>query len=154
MCTTRERSSTLQLLIGIVLAEAGAAIVGCGEWDFLKTGTPLLFYLVGFVVFVVGMFLVWRKPLSALVVEREADQVKVAGYCKLIGVIELNGSYLEAYEEESGDGKRFRLKSFPPLSSEREAGLIRYLIYEGIIEQRWPRLNGKIQEEAGWAFWT
>jgi hypothetical protein len=54
--TIRESSSTLQLIIGIVLAEAGVAMDGSGEWDFLKIGRPLLFYAVGFPLFVVGMF--------------------------------------------------------------------------------------------------
>ena len=120
----------------------------CGviQGDFAETATAFLFPSFARSL--------RKASFGALAVEDEADQVKMTGYCKLIGVIELNGCYFEAYEEENGDGKRFRLKSSPPLSPEREAGLIRYLIYEGIIEQRWPLLNGKIQEEAGWAFWT
>jgi hypothetical protein len=75
MHTNRESSSTLQLVIGIVLAEAGVALVGCGEWDFLKIGRPLLCYAVGFLLFVVGMFLIWKAPLSAIIVEDEATPI-------------------------------------------------------------------------------
>jgi hypothetical protein len=79
--------------------------------------------------------------------------IPVTGKRKLLGRIDLNGLYFEAYQEETGHGdKRFRLQSFPPIDPEREAGFIRYLINEGFIEKRWPRLSEKIQEEAGWAF--
>ena len=153
MRTIRERSSTFQLIIGIVLAEAGVALVGCGEWDFLKIGRPMLFYAVGFLIFVVGIFLIWKDPLSAMIVEDETERVIASGKRKFLGRIDLNGFYFEAYEEETGHGdKRFRLQSFPPIGPEREAGFIRYLIHEGFIEKRWPHLSQRIQEEAGWAF--
>ena len=78
-----------------------------------------------------------------------ASKLKV----KLLGRIDLNGHYLEAYEEEDDQrGKRFRLRSFPPIGPESEAGLIRYLVREGFIEKRWPGLSAHIQEEARWAF--
>jgi hypothetical protein len=153
MRTIREKSSTLQLLIGIALAEAGAALVGCGEWDVLKTGTPWVFYATGFLVCAAGMFLIWKEPLGAMIVEGEAAQNETTDKRKSLGRIELDGRCFEACEEESDDGsKRFRLRSFPPVSPSREAAFIRYLIHEGFIEKRWPRLTGKICEEAGWAF--
>lgn len=153
MHTIRESSASVQLLIGIVLAEAGVALVGCGVWDFLEIGRPLLFYAIGFLFFVVGMFLIWKEPLSAMLVEDEAMPNSATGKCSPLGRIDLNGIYFEAYEEETGHGgKRFRLQSFPPIAPEREAAFIRYLIHEGFIEKRWPRLSEKIQEEAGWAF--
>jgi hypothetical protein len=149
----RGRSSTWQLLIGSVLAETGVVLFGCGEWDLLKTGSPLLFYAVGFLFFVVGMFLIWQEPLSAMIFEDEAMPISATGKCKILGRIDLNGIYCEAYEEETAHGgKRFRLQSFPPIGPEREAGFIRYLIHEGFIEKRWPHLSEKIREEAGWAF--
>jgi hypothetical protein len=152
MRTIPEKSATVQLVIGIVLAEAGAALVGCGEWNLLQIGSPLLFYAIGFLLFVVGIFLIWKEPLSAMFVE-EALPISATAKCKILGRIDLNAIYFEAYEEETGQGgKRFRLRSFPPIGPEREAGFIRYLIHEGFIEKRWPRLSEKIQEEAGWAF--
>ena len=153
MHSIRERSATLQLLIGIVLAEAGVVLVGCDEWNLLQIGSPLLFYAVGFLLCAVGMFLIWKEPLSALIVEEEAMPISATGKCRILGRIDLNGIYFEAYEEETGHGgKRFRLQSFPPVGPVREAGFIRYLIHEGFIEKRWPHLSERIQEEAGWAF--
>jgi hypothetical protein len=37
-----EKTSTVQLLIGIVLAQAGAALVRCGQWDLLQIGRSML----------------------------------------------------------------------------------------------------------------
>jgi hypothetical protein len=153
MRTNWEKSSTSQLLIGIALAEAGAALVGCGQWDVLKTGTPLLFYGAGFLVFAAGMFLIWKEPLSAMIIEEDPAPSETTGKRRSLGRVDLNGSYFEAYVDESNHAaKRFRLRSFPPMSPGREAAFIRYLIHEGFIEKRWPRLSAKIQEEAGWAF--
>jgi hypothetical protein len=150
----QQKSSTWQLLIGIVVAEAGVALVGLGEWDALQIWTRVLICVGGFLVCLVGMFLIWKEPLSALIVQDEAAPAEAMRKCKLLGRIDLNGYYFEAYEEEEDDhvGKRFRLRSFPPIGPEREAGFIRYMIHEGFIEKRWPRLSRKIKEEAGWAF--
>lgn len=153
MRTSGEKSSMLSLLLGIALAEAGAALVGCGEWDVLRTGTPWFFYVTGFLVSAAGMVLIWKKPLGAMIVGRGEDPGEETAKCKSLGRIDLNGLCFEAYEKGSDDGsKRFRLQSFPPVSPEREAALIRYLIHEGFIEKRWPRLSGRINQEAGWAF--
>jgi hypothetical protein len=153
MRTIRERLASGQLLFGIVLAEAGVVLVGCGEWDLLQIGRPRLFYAMGSLLFLVGMFLIWKAPLSAMTVEEEATSSSALGGCETLGQIELNGIYFEAYEEETGHGgNRIRLQTFPPLGAEREAAFIRYLIHEGFIEKRWPRLSEKIQKEAGWAF--
>ena len=46
-------------------------------------------------------------------------------------------------------GRRPRASGISP---EGEAGFIRYLVREGFIEKRWPRLSAHIQEEASWAF--
>jgi hypothetical protein len=153
MSTIQEKSSTWQLLIGIALAEAGAALVGCGEWDVLKTGAPFLFYAAGSLVFLAGLFLIWKEPLRAMIVEEDEAPAERRGTRKFLGGIDVNGFYLEAYEDESSHGgKRFRLQSFPAMSSEREAAFVRYLIREGLVEKKWPRLRGKILAEAGWAF--
>jgi hypothetical protein len=139
MRTNRGSSSTLHLIFGIVLAEAGVALVGCGEWDSLKRGTSLLFYASGFLLFAVGMFLIWKEPLSAIIIEDEAMPIPTTGRFKLLGRIDLNGIYFEAYEEETNHlGKRFRLQSSPPIGPEREAAFIRYLVQEGFVEDTCP----------------
>ena len=151
----RKRSSKWLLSAGIGLAVAGVLLVGYGSWDALNIRTSVLFYVGGFLVCMVGMCLVWKEPLTAMIVQDEAapDEAKVKCNETFLTRINLNGYYFEAYEEEAGHCfKRFRLRSFPPISAEREAGFIRYLIREGFIEKRWPRLSKKIEGEADWAF--
>ena len=114
----------------------------------------MLFYGAGFFVCILGIFLIWKQPLKALITEDEETPKQIASEGKIfLGRIKLNGYYFEAYEEEIADGgRRFRLLSFPAAGPEREAGFIRYLIHEGFIEKRWPRLSRKIKEESSWAF--
>ena len=141
------------LSAGIALAEVGVLLVGYGSCDALNIRTSVVFY--GFLVCMVGMYLVWKKPLTAMIVQDEAapDEAKVKCNETFLTRINVNGYYFEAYEEETGHCvRRFRLRSFPPISAEREAGFIRYLIREGFIEKRWPRLSRKIEGEADWAF--
>jgi hypothetical protein len=150
-----ERLTTWELLSGILLAEAGIALIGFGEWDPMESGTRMPFYVAGFLSLAVGMFLIWKEPLSALMI---ADETSPGGTAfkpkvRLLGWIDLNGYHLEAYEEESDHlGRRFRLRSFPPIGPESEAGFIRYFVREGFIEKRWPGISADIQDEASWAF--
>jgi hypothetical protein len=150
-----DRSTTCELLIGILLAEAGIGLLGFGKWDPMETGARMPFYAAGFLSLAIGMFLIWKEPLSVLMIGDESSPDGTD--CKLkvghLGRIDLNGYYLEAYEEEDDQrGRRFRLRSFPPIGPESEAGFIRYLVREGFIEKRWPALSAHIQEEASWAF--
>jgi hypothetical protein len=150
-----ERSATWELLIGVLVAEAGTALVVFGEWDPIETGARMPFYAAGLFLLGVGIFLIWKEPLSALMVGAETSPDGTASKPKvrLLGRIDLNCYYLEAYEEEDDQrGRRFRLRSFPPIGPESEAGFIRYLVREGFIEKRWPGLSTHIQEEASWAF--
>ena len=155
MRTMPERLSTWELLIGILVAEAGSVLVVFGEWDPIETGARMPFYAAGLFLLAVGMLLIWQEPLSALIVgaETSPDGTVSKPKVKLLGRMDLNGYYLEAYEEEDHQrGRRFRLRSFPPIGPESEAGFIRYLVREGFIEKRWPSLSTHIQEEASWAF--
>jgi hypothetical protein len=148
-------SSNWQLLAGIVLAEAGGALIGIAEWDPLKLGASMSFYAGGFLGLVVGMSLIWKEPLRKTMIEDEPspDDTSSKSKIKPRGRLDLNGHSFEAYEEELDHGRiRFRLRSFPSIGPEREAGFIRYLVHEGFIEQRWPHLSGKIEKEAAWAF--
>ena len=155
MRTKPERVTTCELLIGILLAEAGIAFFGFGEWGATESRARVWFYAAGFFSLAVGMFLIWKEPLSALMIgdETSPDGTVLVPKLRLLGRIDLNGYYLEAYEEESDHlGRRFRLRSFPPIDLESEAGFIRYLVREGFIEKRWPGLSAHIQEEVSWAF--
>ena len=151
----RKRSSTWPFLAGIALAQVGVLLVGYGSWDALNIRTSVLFYVGGFLVCMVGMFLISKEPLTAMIVQDEAapDEAEVRSNETFLGRINLKGYYFAAYEEETSHRvRRFRLRSFPPISAEREAGFIRYLIREGFIEKRWPRLSRKFEGEADWAF--
>lgn len=153
MLRSRKGSSTWELLAGIVLTEAGVALLGLAGLDSLRLPVQLLFYAGGFLACASGMFLVWNDPFRALPRDDVLAGAPVKRKEAFLGKIILNGYILEAYEEDAGsDGRRFRLRSFPSMGPEREAGFIRYLVHEGFIEKRWPRLSRKIKEEAGWAF--
>jgi hypothetical protein len=150
-----EKPATCDLLVGSLLAEAGIGLLGFGKWHPMESGARMLFYAAGFLFLAIGMFLVWKEGLSALMIgdETSPNETAFKSKVKLLGRIDLNGHYLEAYEEEDDQlGKRFRLRSFPPIGPESEAGFIRYLVREGFIEKRWHGLSAHIQEEAGWAF--
>jgi hypothetical protein len=88
-------------LKGVLLAEAGIALIGLGEWDPMESGARMPFYVAGFLSLAVGMFLIWKEPLSALMI---ADETSPKGTVfkpkvRLLGWIDLNGYHLEAYEE-------------------------------------------------------
>ena len=71
MRTRPERLATWELLIGILVAEAGTVLVGFGEWDSMETGARMPFYAAGLFLLAVGMLLIWQEPLSALMVGAE-----------------------------------------------------------------------------------
>jgi hypothetical protein len=155
MPTILKRSSPWLFSAGIALAEVGVFLVGYGSWDALNIRTSVLFYVGAVLVCMVGMCLVWKEPLTLMIVQDEAapDEAKVKCNETFLTRINLNGYYFEAYEEEAGNCvRRFRLRSLPPISAEREAGCIRYLVREGFIEKSWPCLSRKIEGQADWAF--
>ncbi len=140
-----------KLLIGIVLAEAAVALIGYGQSDALRLSVMVLLCAGGFLVCVGGMFLIRKEPFRVTIRDDEAALDGRTAKCKetALGRINLNGYFFEAYEEEAGNGGwRFRLRPVPSINPEREAGFIRYLIHEGFVEKRWPRLSRKIEEEA------
>ena len=114
-----EKPATCELLVGTLLAEAGIGLLGFGKWDPMESGARMPFYAAGFLLLAIGMFLVWKEPLSALMIadETSPDGAACKPKVRLLGRIDLNGYYLEAYEEE--DDQRGR--RFPPaiLSSDR-----------------------------------
>ena len=121
----RKRSSTWLFLAGIALAVVGVLLVDYGSWDALNIRTSVLFYVGGFLVCMVGMCLVWKESLTAMIVQDEAapDEAKVKCNETFLTRINLNGYYFEAYEEEAGHCvRRFRLRSFPRsvLSAKRD----------------------------------
>jgi hypothetical protein len=67
----------------------------------------------------------------------------------------LNGYWFQPYEQGMPGGrKQFRLSATPPISPDREAAVIRYLIHEGLSEKMWPQISARIEEEGNWAFFA
>ena len=67
-----------------------------------ESGPAMPFYAAGFFSLAVGMFLIWKEPLSALMIgdETSPDGTVFMPKLRLLGRIDLNGYYLEAYEEK------------------------------------------------------
>jgi hypothetical protein len=155
MSKNKDQSVTWHFLAGLLITEAGFWLLAFGELNLPGTWMHHLSYGGVFLLCLGMIVLSWRKlPRSK---NRHQDPgpspTAVAVREKFLGEIDLNGYLLEAYEQEvDGQGKQFRLRAFPSIDSEHEARYVRYLIHEGFIDQRWPRVNNKIKEEAGWAF--
>ena len=72
----RKRSSTWLFLAGIALAEVGVLLVGFASRDALNIRTSVLFYVGGFLLCMVGMCLVSKEPLTAMIVQDKRRQMK------------------------------------------------------------------------------
>ena len=70
-----------------------------------------------------------------------------------LGKFELNGRSITAYERENDlGGRQLRLNSYPAITPEQEAALIRYIVNEGLVENIWRGMSKEIEEGASWAF--
>ena len=155
MSKTKNQSVTWYFLAGLLITEAGFGLIAFGELYLPDTWMHHLSY-GGVFLFCLGMILLsWQKVRysKTLHLDTVPNPTAVTVREKLLGEINVNGYLFEAYEQEVDcRGKQFRLRAFPCIDSEHEARYVRYLIHEGFIDQRWPRLSNKIKEEAGWAF--
>jgi hypothetical protein len=155
MSKTKNQSVTWHFLAGLLITEAGFWLLAFGELCIPGTWTHHLSYGGIFLVCLGMTLLSWQKSSRAKTLRNDtaSNPTAVAVREKFLGKISLNGHLLEAYEQEvDGQGKQFRLRAFPWIDSEHEARYVRYLIHEGFIDRRWPRVSSKIKEEAGWAF--
>lgn len=153
----RERNPSVSwhFLAGLLITEAGFWLLALGELFIPGAWMHHLSYGGVFLLSLGLILLSWQKlPRSKTLHNDPApNSTTDAVREEFLGEISLNGYLLAAYEEEvDGRGKQFRLRAVPGLDSEHEARYIRYLIHEGFIDQRWPRVSNKIKEEAGWAF--
>jgi hypothetical protein len=97
-----------------------------------------------------ALLLLWTDPSSAPIFPEELGPGPRVGY---LGRFKLNGYSLKAYERETDKGDRqFRLIACPPVTIEREAAFIRYLVNEGFVENVWRGMSKNLEEEANWAF--
>ena len=141
------------MCVGAVVTYLGLGLMALGSLYSLELWLRWLICLLGFNLFAAGFFLLWKHLLSApdapvKPIPEQPDQEGV-----YLGSFDLNGYSFKAYERETANGNRqFRLVSFPPLTPEREAAFIRYIVNEGLIENIWRETSKKIEEEANWAF--
>jgi hypothetical protein len=139
--------TTWEMWVGTCLSIVGIVLIGVGGSEILDDRIRPAMYVAGFLAFLGGAFLIWRDLFAS-----EAHSLaRPKG--KFLGEFRLNGHFFEAYERDEENGSRqFRLLSSPKMDPEQEAACIRYLVNEGLIEELWPRMSGKIKEEASWAF--
>jgi hypothetical protein len=136
-----------EVWVGTWLSVVGIVLIGVGGSEMIGDWIRPAMYVAGFLAFLVGAFLIWRD----LTASEAHSPARPKG--KFLGEFRLNAYFFEAYERDGENGrKEFRLLSSPKMDSEQEAACIRYLVNEGLIEELWPRMSGKIREEAGWAF--
>ena len=155
MSKTKDQSVTWHFLAGLLTTEAGFWLLAFGELYLPGTWMHHVSYGGVFVICLGMVLLSWQKSprLKTLLNDTAPNPTTVAVREKLLGKISVNGYLLEAYEQEVDcRGKQFRLRAFPCIDAEHEARYVRYLIHEGFIDQRWPRVSNRIKEEAGWAF--
>jgi hypothetical protein len=137
--------------VDIVLISLGITLFGCGSW--LELWLRWLIYLLGFTLCLAGFFLICKDLLSALELPEEPTPEQPEPEGVYLGSFDLNGYSFRAYERKIANGSgQFRLISFLPLSPQREAAFIRYIVNEGLIENIWRDKSRQIEEEANWAF--
>ena len=153
-----EKDSDCPLYAGVLFACVVMVLTFLGALDTAKIWIRILIYLAAFIlcmggVFILclgGVFLIGKACKVAL-----QDEATIAPKSACLGTFHLNGRSFAAYEKETGHGgKQFRLLSYPSVDPEQEAAIIRYMVREGLIEDMWPQLSQKIQEEANWAFFS
>jgi hypothetical protein len=155
MSKTKDQSVTWHFLAGLLITEAGFWLLAFGELYLPGTWMHHASYGGVFVICLGMVLLSWQKSprCKTLLNDTAPNPTTVAVREKLLGKISVNGYLLEAYEQEVDcRGKQFRLRAFHCIDAEHEARYVRYLIHEGFIDQRWPRVSNRIKEEAGWAF--
>jgi len=152
MQKTRESNGIWALYLGTLLLVVIIAAVVWSEYKMYRLGSWIVLGTGGFVFWFIG-FASTRHygPTSSLVDSKSGGSSSEFGLREFY----LNGYFFQPVEQETSNGrKQFRLLSTPPVSSEREAAFIRYLINEGLSEEMWPQMSKRIEEEANWAFFA
>ena len=149
MKESNSKDSVLPIL-GIVIAESSALLIGLGGWDALNFETRMLIYVCAGITFLGGLLLIWRDATRMTVARNKPALISRGSY---LGKFRLNGYLFEAYEQGAANGVwAFRLISCPSVNRAREAAFIRYMVHEGLIEGMWPQMSRQIEEESDWAF--
>jgi hypothetical protein len=155
MPKARQAQLTWPICVVVLLTYLGIALIliGLGESHRFELWLRCLIYVVGFALFLSGIFLMRKDQLSAPQFPEEPTLEPPEPEGVYLGSFDLNGYSFKAYEcQIAKDGRQFRLISFPPLTPEREAAFIRYIVNESLIENMCQGTSKKIEEEAAWAF--
>ena len=146
MQTRKKKWVLLQTCGGFLSLIGGFALIGVLNWEgSVYIAVNLALGLLGVTLCIIGFRL--------FLIATEDDGLPMETNGAELGSIQLNGYRLVAYESETPDGKKqFRLRSWRPLTPQREAALIRYLAAEGFLGSLWPEIKERIEDEAGWAF--
>ena len=145
-----EKYSAWPLYAGVLFACVVMLLTLLGALDAGKIWIRILIYLAAFILCLGGVFLIGKASKVAL-----QDEATIAAESACLRTFHLNVRSFAAYQKETGHGgKQFRLLSYPSVDPEQEAAIIRYMVREGLIEEMWPQLSQKIQDEANWAFFS
>jgi hypothetical protein len=152
MQTGRKKGKCWRLYVGLTASVTGLVTTSLAEFLKMQLWPSMAFCFGGLVLCIMGGSLLWREAAIESASHAESAHEFPGGY---LGEIYLNGYYLAAYEcETSGGRKQFRLICSPPIKPAQEAAFIRYMVHEGFIGDLWPQMSGRIEEEAGWAFFA
>ena len=145
-----KNESPWRFVVGVLAADLGVALLGLGVWEALNNETRILVYLGGSICLSSGLSLIWLDTSS---LSAAGNQPVLGTNGVYLGKFKLNNYLFEAYERAANDGRReFRLVSHPPVSFEKEAAFVRYMVNEGLIEDMWPHISKQIEEDSKWAF--
>jgi hypothetical protein len=144
----KRTGSPWRFVLGVLMADLSILLIGLGGWDAMDSEIRMLMYFSGTILLLGGLGLVVSDTI-----EVNKRQPVLASKGSYLGRFNLNGFLLEAYEQETSEGrKEFRLTSTPLVGLPQEAAFVRYIVNEGLIDEFWPRLSKRIQEESDWAF--
>jgi hypothetical protein len=146
MREARENTCIWPLYLSTLLAIVIVVTVGWSEYKAYDLGVWVTICAVGFLVWFVWFALSRKEERDPA---RPKPELETHSEGMYLGEFCLNGHVFEAYEQETVSGRaQFRLRSTSTMKPEREAAFIRYLVNEGLIENMWPEMSRKIEEEA------
>ena len=103
MRKARRESSGWPVCLGIFMAYVGIALIGFGGWYSLEPSLRWLIYLAGLIVFLAGLFLLWKDLLNAPACLGQPISPRDGHF---LGEFELNGHFFKAYELETAQDGR------------------------------------------------
>ena len=142
--------TTWRMWVGLVLSVVGIGLYGVAGEEALEWWTVTATYAGCLLACSSGLCLICNDLFENLVLPQERLTKSEGNF---LGRFRLNSYSFAAYERDGANGvKQLRLVSSTRVSAQQEAACIRYMVNEGLIEEFWPEMSKKINEEADWAF--